>query len=80
MPRHGDGFTNNKQAYPPGAGGDCGRRYVPEGAYRRPGPAVKAQGIAMYTEGNSLSAVGRMLGYSAAAAVPGWVEKGGARR
>ena len=72
MPRHGDGFSNGKQAY---SCGECRRRYVPEGAYRRPGPAVKAQGIAMSTEGNSLSAMGRMLGYGAAA-VQGWVEIG----
>ena len=71
-----DGFTNDKQAY---SCGDCGRRYVPQGAYRRPGAAVKERGIAMYTEGSSLSAIGRVLGYSAAA-VQGWVEKGGARR
>ena len=76
MPRHGDGFSNGKQAY---SCGECRRRYVPEAAYRRPGLAVKAQGIAiaMSTEGNSLSAMGRMLGYGAAA-VQGWVEKGGA--
>ena len=43
------------------------RRYVPGGAYRRPGPAVKAQAIAMYIEGSSLSAIGRVLGYSAPA-------------
>ena len=71
-----DGFTNGKQAY---SCGDCRRRYVPHGAYRRPSAGVKERGIAMYTEGSSLSAIGRVLGYSAAA-VQGWVEKGGARR
>ena len=74
-----DGCTNGKQAY---SCGDCRRRCVPEGAYRRPSAAVKERGIAMYTEGSSLrgsslSAIGRVLGYSAAA-VPGWVGKGGA--
>ena len=68
-----DGFSNGRQAY---SCGDCRRRYVPGGAYRRPGPAVKAQAIAMYIEGSSLSAIGRVLGYSAPA-VLGWVKKGG---
>ena len=67
------GFSNGRQAY---RGGDCRRRYVPDGAYRRPGPAVKAQAIAMYIEGSSLIAIGRVLGYSAPA-VLGWVKKGG---
>ena len=49
----------------------------PGGAYRRPGPAVKAQAIAMYVERSSLSAIGRVLGYSAPA-VLGWVKKGAA--
>ena len=71
-----DGFANDKQAY---SCGDCRRRCVPAGACRRPSAAVKERGIAMYTEGSSLSAIGRVLGYSAAA-VQGWVEKGGARR
>ena len=66
-------FSNGRQAY---RGGDCRRRYVPGGAYRRPGPAVKAQAIAMYVERSSLSAIGRVLGYSAPA-VLGWVKKGG---
>ena len=56
-----DGFSNGKQAY---SCGDCQRRYVPEGAYRRPGPAVKEQGIELYLEGNTLSGIGRVLGYS----------------
>ena len=67
-----DGFSNGKQAY---SCGDCRRRYVPDGAYRRPGPAVKEQGIELYLEGNTLSGIGRMLGYSVPA-VPGWVKKG----
>ena len=69
-----DGFSNGRQAY---SSGDCRCRYVPGGAYRRPGPAVKAQAIAMYVEGSSLSAIGRVLGYSAPA-VLGWVKKGAA--
>ena len=54
-----DGFSNGRQAY---SCGDCRRRYVPGGAYRRPGPAVKAQAIAMYIEGSSLSAIGGCWG------------------
>ena len=34
-----DGFSDGRQAY---RGADCRRRYVPGGAYRRPGPAVRA--------------------------------------
>ena len=68
-----DEVSNGRQAY---SCGDCRRRYVLGGAYRRPGPAVKAQAIAMYIEGSSLSAIGRVLGYSAPA-VLGWVKKGG---
>ena len=71
-----DGFSNDKQAY---SCGDCRRRYVPQGACRRPRAAVKERGIAVCSEGSSLSAIGRVLGYSTAA-VPGWVEKGGAKR
>ena len=48
----------------------------PEGAYRRPGPEVKERALAMYTEGSSLSAIGRVLGYSVQA-VSQWVKKGG---
>ena len=33
-----DGFSNGRPAY---RGGDCRRRYVPGGAYLRPGRAVK---------------------------------------
>ena len=71
-----NGFTNGRQAY---RCGDCQHGCVPGGAYRRPGPAVKEQGIAMYVEGSSLSAIGRLLGYTPAA-VLGWVKKGGAPR
>ena len=68
-----DGHLAGRQAY---RCGDCGRRCVPGGAYRRPSQAVKERAIAMYTEGSSLSAIGRVLGYSAPA-VLGWVKKGG---
>ena len=73
MPK--DGLSNGKQAY---RCGQCRRRYVPEGAYRRPSAAVKERGIALYLDGSSLSAVGRALGYSVPA-VQGWVKKRGAR-
>jgi transposase-like protein len=39
---------------------------------------VKQQGIDWYVEGNSLSAIGRVLGYSAPA-VLAWVKKGRGR-
>ena len=68
-----DGFSGGKQTY---NCGDCGRRYLPEGAYRRPGLGVKERAIESYVEGSSLSAIGRLLGYSATA-VQGWVKKGG---
>ena len=67
------GFSNGKQRY---CCGDCQRRYLPEGAYRRPGVEVKERALAMYTEGSSLSAIGRVLGYSTQA-VSQWVKKGG---
>ena len=55
-----------------------GRRYAPGGAYRRPGPEVKERDLEMYTEGSSLSAIGRVLGYGAPA-VLGRVKKGACR-
>lgn len=67
-----DGFSNGRQAY---RCGECRRRYVPGGAYRRPGPEVKERALAMYTEGSSLSAISRVVGYSVPA-VLGWVKKG----
>ena len=69
-----DGRMAGRQAY---RCGDCQRRCVPGGAYSRPGPEVKKRALAMYAEGSSLSAIGRVLGYSAPA-VLGWVKKGGA--
>ena len=47
------------------------------GACRRPAPGVKEQALDMYAEGNSLSAIGRVLGYSAQA-VSQWVKRGAA--
>ena len=47
----------------------------PEGSYRHPGVAAKERALAMYTEGSSLSAIGRVLGYSAQA-VSQWVKRG----
>ena len=68
-----DGFSNGRQAY---SCGDCRRRYLPGGACHWPGPAVKARAVEMSVEGSSLSAIGRVLEYSAPA-VLGWVKKGG---
>ena len=70
-----DGFSGGRQRY---CCGDCQRRCLPDGAYRRPAPAVKERGLAMYTEGSSLSAIGRVLGYSAQA-VSQWVKKGASK-
>ena len=70
------GHAAGRQAY---RCGDCGRRSTPGGAYCRPGPEVKERALAMYAEGSSLRAIGRVLGYSAPA-VLGWVKKGGVRR
>ncbi len=70
-----DGHRKGRQRY---RCGECGRSDLPEGAYRRPGPAVKEQGVRLYLEGSSLSAVSRRTGYSVPA-VLGWVKKGGAR-
>ncbi len=70
-----NGLARGKQSY---RCGDCGRRYLPDAAYHRPSAAIKAQGVEMYLEGSSLSAVGRVFGYSATA-VHGWVKKGGVR-
>ena len=57
--------------------GDCGRCYQPGGAYHR-GPAVKERALRLYLESGSLSAIGRVLGYSAQA-VSQWVKKRGGR-
>ena len=58
-----DGFSNGRQAY---RCGDCRPCCVPSGAQRWPGPAVKAPAVAMYIEGISLSAIGRVFRYSSA--------------
>ena len=55
---------------------DCQRRHTPGAAYRRPSPEVKERALAMYREGSSLSAIGRVWGYSATAVMQ-WVKKGG---
>ena len=60
-------------------GGDCGRRYIPEAAYHLPSAANKERAMAMYREGSSLRAIGRVFGVSAQA-VSVWVKKGGAPR
>ncbi len=54
---------------------DAETAYFPEAAYHRSSAALKAQAVEMYQEGSSLSAVGRVFGYSATA-VHGWVKKG----
>ena len=70
------GRVKGRQSY---SCGDCGRRRLASASYRRPREATKAQAIEMYVEGSSLSAIGRVLGYSATA-VHGWVKKGGSAR
>ena len=47
--------------------GDCGRCYIPEAAYHRPGAADNERAMAMYREGSSLCAIGRVFGVSAQA-------------
>ena len=74
MPK--DGHSKGRQVY---HCGDCRRRYIPEAAYHRHGAADKERAMAMYREGNSLSAIGRIFGVSAQA-VSVWVKKGGAPR
>ena len=71
-----DGHSKGRQVY---HCGDCGRRYIPEAACHRPGAADKERAMAMYREGSSLSAIGRIFGVSAQA-VSVWVKKGGAPR
>ena len=74
MPK--DGHSKGRRVY---HCGDCGRRYIPEAAYHRPGAADKERAMAMYREGSSLRAIGRIFGVSAQA-VSVWVKKGGAPR
>ncbi len=74
-----DGFSGGKQRY---CCGDCQRRYLPAGAYRRPAAGVKERALTIRrrrTEGSSLSAIGRVLGYSTQA-VSQWVKKGDSGR
>ena len=70
------GRIKGRQSY---SCGDCGRRSLEGSAYSRPSEAVKAQALDMYVEGSGLSAIGRVLGYSATA-VQGWVKKGESSR
>ncbi len=58
--------------------GDCKRRHTPEGAYRRPGPAIKERALETYAECGNLSAVGRLFQVSGQA-VSVRVKKGGVR-
>ena len=67
-----NGFLRGKQSY---SCGDCKHRYLPDAAYRRPSAQVREQAIQMYAEGSSLSAIGRVLGYSATS-VQKWVKRG----
>ena len=74
-----DGFSEGKQRY---CCGDCQRRYLLAGAYRRPAAEVKERALVIRrrrTEGSSLSAIGRVLGYSTQA-VSQWVKKGDSGR
>ena len=70
------GYVKGRQSY---SCGDCGRRSLEYAAYRRASAAEKTQAIEMYVGGSSLSAIGKVLGYSATA-VQGWVKKGGVAR
>ena len=74
MPK--DGHSKGRQVY---HCGDCGRRYIPEAAYHRPSGTDKDRAMAMYREGGSLRAIGRVFGVSAQA-VSVWLKKGGAPR
>ena len=66
------GFGQGRQIY---RCGDCAKSCIPGGAFVRPGPEIKERALRMYGEGSSLSAIGRVLGYSAQA-VSRWVKKG----
>ena len=44
--------------------GDCRRYYTPDAAYHRPSAADRERALAMYQEGSSLRAVGRVFGVS----------------
>ena len=52
---------------------------MPGEAYRRPGPALKEQGIAMYLEGSGMSAIGRLLGVQVHRARRAGLEQKGGR-
>ena len=56
-----DGRSKGRQRY---KYGERRRSYLPEGAYHRPGPALKAPGLGMYREGSGLTALSPLAGYS----------------
>lgn len=56
MPKYGT--SRGKQTY---RCGDCKHRYTPEGNRHYFPEAVKDQAVAMYLEGSSISAIGRVL-------------------
>ena len=56
MPKYGT--SRGKQTY---RCGDCKHRYTPEGNRHYYPDAVKDQAVAMYLEGSSISALGRVL-------------------
>ena len=57
MPK--DGTSKGRQVY---HCGDCGRRTIPDAAYQRLSDADQERALAMYQEGNPLSAIARILG------------------
>ena len=59
MPK--DGTSEGRQVY---HCGDCGRSAIPHAAYQSPGAADQEHALAMYQEGNSLSAIARIFGVS----------------
>ena len=79
MPK--DGHSKVRQVCCPkwGSGRRLRRRYIPEAAYHRPSGADKYRAMAMYREGGSLRAIGRVFGVSAQA-VTLRLKKGGAPR
>ena len=64
------GASESRQAY---HCRDCGRRTIPDAACQRPSAADQERALAMYQEGNSLSAVARIFGVNVQA-VSQWVK------
>jgi len=56
--------------------GECGRRWIGQGAFLHKGEAVQERAAAMYCEGSSLRAIGRISGVSGTA-VARWIKKRG---